>query len=134
MLTNQSRIDGVRRVHEWSETSRKEDLLETFAKERKICDCTKPPETLAQNGPFAIFGLFSVSKQNLTNYLAILDYGANPLISHGTYTDSGLGSPMLSARKFFKYLAFAGSFGREARNSAEIGELRPVPRWSNHNV
>ena len=76
MLTNQSRIDRVRGVHEWSETSRKENLLETFAKERKICDCTKAPETLAQNCPFAIFGLGLVSKQNLTNDLAILDYGA----------------------------------------------------------
>jgi hypothetical protein len=76
MLTNQSRIDGVRGVHEWSETSSKENLLETFAKERKIRDCTKAPETLAENSPFAIFGLCLVSKQNLTNDLAILDYGA----------------------------------------------------------
>ena len=43
MLTNQSRIDGVRGVHERSETSSKEDLLETFAKERKIRDCTRSP-------------------------------------------------------------------------------------------
>jgi len=41
-------------------------------------------------------------------------------------------SPILSARKFFRYFAFSTSVGREARTSGEIGVLNPVPRWSNH--
>lgn len=45
--------------------------------------------------------------------------------------------PMLSARKYLRYLALSSSvrnLGFASSSSADIGVLRPVPLWSSQSV
>ena len=73
-LTNQSLVNSIWTIHEWSKPTGQEDLRQTFAIVWEIGDGTKPAKALAKYRPFAIFGFLLVSDKDFANSLTVLHY------------------------------------------------------------
>ena len=64
-------VDRIRMVHERCKTSGEENLFQAFAEKRNVVYSTETAKTLAHDGPLAVIWVFHVSKEYISNGLAV---------------------------------------------------------------